>query len=455
MMPHRERSQFLTLLAAVALAGLPLGCSRAPAPEETAPPAPVKWMEARQMFIEEWTEVVGTTQPLPNRAARITAPLEGRVVWVLGKAKDKSAADTDRAKQAEGFVEGQKVKAGDAIVQLDASLAKANRDKLKAAWEKLPDQEKLAELAVDAARIEVNRLKKLKAERITVAESDIQKAENLLKVAQIKQDEVKFDRETAKAELDAAEVQVRLHTLTAPINGRLGRLLVVPGQTLTPGTMVADVVNIDDQIDVLCFVPPRVAKLLQKGQTAHVGGVGEQPAGKAGPKGTVEFIADQAEVDTGNFAVKVRFLHNKDLGLRANTTVRLRVQTTPGKACLTLPESALVDDQGAPAVIVVEDYKKVVKTEDGKEITLGTPEAEKLEKEGELKGKEMETGKARKLRVKLGIRDRVLHLVEVVGLDDPEKKWKGSLETTRFVVEKGQGLRTGDAIKLEVEEEEE
>jgi hypothetical protein len=69
------------------------------------------------------------------------------------------------------------------------------------------------------------------------------------------------------------------------------------------------------------------------------------------------------------------------------------------------------------------------------------------------KGKEVETGTARLLRVRLGIRDRVLHLVEVVGLSDPEGKWQGTFnEEVRFVVERGQGLRNGDPIRLEVEE---
>src|SRR6202035_5212966 len=34
--------------------------------------APVKWMAAWQFFLEEWTEVVGTTLPLPAHSARIT-----------------------------------------------------------------------------------------------------------------------------------------------------------------------------------------------------------------------------------------------------------------------------------------------------------------------------------------------------------------------------------------------
>jgi hypothetical protein len=84
-------------------------------------------------------------------------------------------------------------------------------------------------------------------------------------------------------------------------------------------------------------------------------------------------------------------------------------------------------------VIVVDNYKKEVNKE----------------------GKEEETGVARILRVKTGIHDRVLQLVEIISVDDPEKKWQGNLETAKFVVEKGNGLRNGDPIKLEQEEEEE
>ena len=40
-------------------------------------------------------------------------------------------------------------------------------------------------------------------------------------------------------------------------------------------------------------------------------------------------------------------------------------------------------------------------------------------------------------------------------LEDEEKKWHGDLEHALIVIEKGQGLQTGDAVKLDVEEDEE
>jgi RND family efflux transporter MFP subunit len=400
-------------------------------------------MEAQQVFLEEWTEILGTTQPLPERAARITAAVEGQVVLVLPEAKaTPEAPPGPKPPKSKQPVEGQPVSKGDVIVQLDDGVVRANRDKLRANLKKLTDQEKQAQVAVDLAQLEVNRLEKLKTGRvpIPVPESDIEKANLLLKDAKLKKEGVKTDLEAGKAELNAVEVQLDLYKLTAPINGRLGRLLVVPGQTLPPGTLVADVIDLSDQIDVLCFVPPHIAKRLEKGQPAHVGGLGpQQPGATSGPQGKVEFIADQAELDSGNFAVKVRF-PNSQMKLRANTTLRLRVRSAPGRACLAVRESALLEDQDPPGIIVVEDYKKET-------IKVGPP--------GKEKEKEKETGKARKLRVKkVGIRDRVLHMVEILGVDDPENKWKGSLETAKFVYERGQGVRTDDKIKLEVEEEE-
>jgi RND family efflux transporter MFP subunit len=404
------------------------GSSNKPAPEDTPPPAPVKWMEARQFFVEEWTETLGTTVPLPDRVARITAPVEGRVLSVLQAASSKA------------IIEGQRVKKGDVIVQLDATLIKANRDKLEAGQNELKQLITQADLALKLAEVDVMRLAELAkttspdSKMPLVSRVEMEKARLAQLDAESKLKAAEFREITGRKELEALDKQLSLYSLHAPIDGRLGRLLVVQGQTLATGTLVADVIDLDDQIDVLCFVPPRVAQRLKKGQPARIGGVEDGQGGTAaGPEGKVQFIAAQAEVDTGNFAVKIRF-SNKDMALRANTTVRIRVLTTPGKACLTLPESALFEDQDPPAVIVVENYKKVT-VKDGDKV------------------KEVETGTARKLRAKVGIRDRVLHLVEIISLEDPEKKWTGTMEEARFVVERGQGLRNGDAIRLEVDEE--
>src|SRR5205814_8705514 len=111
--------------------------------------APVKWRAARQFFLEEWTEVVGTTQPLPGQSARLTARVEGRVISVLDGANGKPA------------VEGQTVKKGDVIVRMDASLAQAHLDKAVAFQEELKQLTKQANLAVTLAKHDLKRLEEL------------------------------------------------------------------------------------------------------------------------------------------------------------------------------------------------------------------------------------------------------------------------------------------------------
>src|SRR5262249_22791458 len=239
------------------------------------------------------------------------------------------------------------------------------------------------------------------------------------------------------------------YSLTALIDGRLGRLLVVPGQTLAAGTMVSDIIDIDEQIDVLCFAPAGIARKLKKGQKAKLGSAEDPAAAHAAAERQVEFIAEQAELDTGTFAVKVRF-PNRAAGLRANSVVRISILTSPEMPRLVLPESSLFEDQDPPTVIVVDGYKETTVKEGDKE-------------------KVVKTGTARKLRVKVGIRNRAFGVVEIVGLEDPdtEKPWKGTLvpgegvfepavnegrEEARFVVQRGRGLRTGDPIRLEEED---
>jgi hypothetical protein len=208
----------------------------------------------------------------------------------------------------------------------------------------------------------------------------------------------------------------------------------VAGQTLAVGTQVAEIIDIDEQVDVLCFVPAVLVGRLRLAMSARAGAVEKDPSApaEAEAEGEVAYIAEQAEPETGNFAVKVRF-SNKEAHLRANRVLRIRVLTKPSRECLCLPEAAVMEDEEPPTVVIVENVK-TEKNADGKEETTGT---------------------ARRLQVELGVRDRILHQVEILQLTDtekdPAKKWQGNVKDALFVVEGGAGLQTGDAVKLEVE----
>jgi RND family efflux transporter MFP subunit len=403
-----------------------LGCHRAEPPgAEKAPPATVVWKTASLNALEEWTELVGTTVPLPDHVARVSAAVEGKVVSVFGEVDGKPV------------VEGQRVEKGTVLAQLDTTITQANLAKAEAARDVLREEEHQAQLAQELATNEDKRLRKLKEEEnarpggssLLVSPVDIYKAGMALKDAESKLKGAQARLAAGAKDEDALRAQLKLLTLSAPIAGRVGRVQVVPGQSLSVGSTVAEIVDLDDQIDVLCFVPRSLLKRLKVGQQALAGPVGKESAGEEA-SGEVQYIAEQAEPETGNFAVKVRF-DNKSAHLRANSVLRIRVLTQEGRECLSLPESAVSEDQEAPTVVIVENIK-VEKNEDGKEETVGT---------------------ARRLQVTLGVRDRSLRQVEIVALADPDKeakvKWQGNPKDQQYVVENGLGLQTGDKVKLD------
>jgi multidrug efflux pump subunit AcrA (membrane-fusion protein) len=425
------------LSLAIGLLACPfLGCSGAKPEQEKTPPAPVKWETARLLVLEEWTELVGVTQPLPQRCALITAPVEGRIVSLLGGTDNPT------------ILEGQPISKGQEVAHLDDSLLKSNLAKANASVTEAEAQISSAKSAVHVAQLKVDRLDELdrggsragggsdaEVSRM-VRKTDLPDARSALAGAKAQHDVAVARLKQIQEDVKALEVQLALYSLHAPIFGDLGRLRVALGQTVHTGDQITDVVDLHGQIDVLAYVPTATARQLRLGQSARLGGLGTQGAAAAvagDPEGKVEYIAAQAEPETGNVAVKIRF-PNKEAQLHANSTVRVRILTKPGKECLAIPESALMEDQEPPTVVVVED----VKTEPNKE----------------KEGKEDQLGKARRIQTIIGIRDRVLHQVEILRLEDKEKKWKGDVEHALFVVEKGQGLQTGDAVKFEEEEEE-
>jgi multidrug efflux pump subunit AcrA (membrane-fusion protein) len=528
--PSPERTplrpvRFARCVAAFGCAVLVLlnaGCKRGPNPAESAekvPPAPIKWEEARQLVLEEWIELVGSTQPLPDRAARVTSPVPGRVIAVLPNRSDLRllsalddaselprtgknlivvaavknllhfrifgpggvVVDTDEKKlpadqapqlealrkqlqgmwppheltaaekdaiitavtsvvgpvpsssDARPIVEGQTVEEGDVLVRLDATAVLASLAKAEAAKKILQAEREGAVSAAKQAALDVKSLDELKRTSSALASPvAMEKARLAQESAQSAVHALDRKIEAADKEEAALHLELQLYSLTAPRKGRLGRIQVVLGQTLPAGAAVAEVIDIEDEIDVLCFVPAADARKLQLGQPARIGGFDKDAATEAGadPEGKVVYVADQGEAETGSFAVKVRF-PNRDLKLRANAVARIRVLTQPGKACWAVPESALMEDQEPPGIAVVEDVA-VTKNADGKD---------------------EQTGKIRRLRAVLGRRDRVLHQVEIVRLYDDEKKWHGDLEHALLVIAKGQGLQTGDAVKFEVDDD--
>src|SRR5262249_5513339 len=209
----------------------------------------------------------------------ISAPFESVVMSVL------------RAADGKQIREGQEVQPGDVIAQLDDRVAKADRDRAAASLKALTEEVPQAESAVRVATIEVNRLRQLSHNLVSPVE--IKKADAALEDAESKLRATRAKVVAGKKDLDALDAKIAMYTLAATRPGRLGRILVVAGQTLSVGTPVADIVDVQDQIDVLSYATPEDARRLALGQTARLGGW--DAPNEAGPEGPSVFISEQAE----------------------------------------------------------------------------------------------------------------------------------------------------------------
>ena len=371
---------------------LTFGCNNhVTAPAEKAPPAPVTAQKAEEEPLTETIDLFGSIQPLPNHAAVITANVSAPVMSILKDAQGKPV------------VEGQRVQRGDVIVQLYDLLMK--------------EQLKQADVDVRTAKRKVEQQLQIKKQTPSA-------------FSQFDLDNAEFALEAAESKLNSMKEQLNLYTLKAPISGRLGRIRIQPGQAVSPGTVVADVIDLEAEVDALCFVAPHDARKLRPHQRAILG-----TAENEGPEGEVVFIAPQAEADTGLIAVKVRFPNRAPFfwqrEWRANTAAHVQVTTQSRPRTWVIPLAALMEDQDPPAVAVIRDLK----TEKNKE------------------GKEERLGKAQILAAEIGLRDR--DHVELLSLKTRDKKESVPIAETWFIIKGGHGLRDDDPVKLEEEEEKE
>lgn len=395
--------------------------------EEAAPAkVDVRCATARRLPFATTIDGLGRTEPLPECVGSLTAAVEGHVHELLVKI-------------------GDPVKAHQPILQLDPTVAKAtlaekvaNRDSLIAARKLLeslprPEERRAAELAVEQAKISVEHDKlQVESLRELLAHNDVSKkafhdAEVLLKQAEV-------TLQTAEAQLKllmtgprpeaVAEAQTKiqmadeaiassratldLHTLRAPIAGVVESLHCHPGQTLTIGTPVGEVIDIR-QVFVTIYFPARITRLLQPGMVAKVDlSDGARPAGESEAKdkdekkdtesaakdkdkekdgekvkgdkdqndkdkgdknkdekdketldvvsGKVAFIANSADPQTGNYAVRI-LMDNQGGRLRLGQVVRVNVQLKNEESQLAVPEAAIFDQGEGPTLAVVREGK--------------------------------------------------------------------------------------------------
>lgn len=205
--------------------------------------------------------------------------------------------------------------------------------------------------------------------------------------------QAKAQLEDANAQLRDAEIQLSYTQIKSPIDGRIGRAVVSPGNIVGPDTGVLATVVSEDPIRVLFPVTQR--ELLEAKRDASIG---DPPSVRVRladgslykEKGKLDFIDVTVDPKTDGQIIRATFGNKQGL-LTDGQTVRVLLEEDKPQTVVAVPQQAIAIDQTGPYLFVVDDKNVVqlkrVKTGVARDgllaITEGLKEGEKVIVQGQ------------------------------------------------------------------------
>ncbi len=268
-------------------------------------PVPVLLHPAQASLLEVKIKSVGTI--LSNESASIRPEITGVVTSIL-------------------FEEGQEVKAGDPLLEIDDSIYKAEMDAAKAAF--------------DIAKITYNRRNQLQQQgAYSIQEKDEAKA--------------KF--EGARALLDAAKEKLEKTRINAPFDGIIGLRSVSKGDYLDMGQVITNLEDINP-VKVEFTAPEKYISKISLGQNINL--IVDAYSDKVFV-GKVYAIDPKVDVDNRNIVIKAE-LDNSEKLLRPGMFANIELIIERKENAILIPEQAVFAKGNQMYVYKVENNKAVL-----------------------------------------------------------------------------------------------
>jgi RND family efflux transporter MFP subunit len=253
------------------------------------------------------------------------------------------------------FKDGQEVKKGDLLVEIDPRPYQAALDKAKAEIDRC--QALLVKSKADLARSE----KLLPSGAMSREEYDQQIAARDMSTAQL---------EAAKAAVRDCELNLEFTKITAPIPGRISRARITAGNLVQAGmggSSVLTTIVSTNPIYVYFDIDERTLLLSQQmareeGKNPRADRISEVKipveiglANEEGfpHQGIMDFVENKVDSNTGTIRVRAVF-DNSDRQLTPGLFVRVRVPASEPKQALLVAESALGTDRDKKFLLVAD-----------------------------------------------------------------------------------------------------
>ncbi len=293
----------------------------------------------------------GRGGPLTVKAARaVTKPMPVLIEAVGTVEPEQSVqvrAQVSGVLQNISFKEGDKVKAGQLLFQIDPRTFQSQYNQA------------LAALARDRAQLENARAQQqrmeplLKREFITQQEYD---------VAVTSAKSLEATVQSGQAMVEQARIQLDYSRIVAPISGRTGQLAVRAGNLVSAagGGVPLVTINSTDPILVGFSVPERQLEDIRRYQSEKDMRIEILPdrAGGAVAAGKLVFVDNTVTPQTGTVLLKTRVENTKEL-IWPGQFVNVRVVLTIEPEAVVVPEVAVQPGQDGPFVYLIGAEDKV------------------------------------------------------------------------------------------------
>lgn len=256
--------------------------------------------------------------------------------------------------RARQFTEGAMVKSGQTLYQIDASIYQATAAEARAGLAN-------ARAAQSAASERANRLRPL-AEMEAVSRQDYTDA-----AAAARQAAATVAQ--SRAQLEAAQINLRFTRVPAPIGGRIGRSLVTTGGLVTANQ--AEPLTTIQRLDpIFVDIQQTSAALLTLRRSLAKGGVAPSSTnvrltledGSAyAYAGVLQFAEAMVDPNTGTVTLRARFPNPEGLLLPGMYVRASLSQATLGNAMLVPQTGVSRDPQGRATVFVVGPGNKALR----------------------------------------------------------------------------------------------
>jgi len=300
----------LAVIAVVVARGATRGSSAAVSPKSGPSPVPAVLGTARLENVPVFLTGIGNVLPLAS--VTIKAQVDGKLERVA-------------------FVEGQDVKTGDLLAQIDPRPYRAALELAQA--QKARDEAQLGNALLDMDRYAT-----------LLKQDSIQRQTYDTQVALVKQ--LRATGQADQAQIDTAQLNLDYTSIRSPVNGRTGVRLVDPGNIVhasDAGGLV--VVNQIDPIAVLFTLPEgdfqRVNRAIQQSGRVPLGAHAlSREDAKLLASGKLLLVNNQIDTTTGTVQLKATF-GNADHVLWPGQYVNVQLVLGERRSAVTVPSSVV------------------------------------------------------------------------------------------------------------------